>query len=183
MRNPNYPTSRKTFGYRSQSLTAAAAAGSLGKKLSTNDAASVIRLLKSADPQAREKAIQTLAKYGQKEIIPHIARCLRDPDIKIRVEACRALGDMRAHNCKSKLYDALQDKDPYVVCAAAGALSRMGDKQGLEPIAKLVIKNGTYRSEAIRTLNLLTGQDFRANEHGIKEAIRWIKFNKSRFFK
>jgi len=166
----------------SRTLSAAAAVGSLGKRLSCVEALKVISLLKCGDPQVRENAINTLSKCGGPDTIIHIARCLLDANIKVRIEACRALGEMRAHNAKAKLYDAVNDRNPLVVCAAASALAHMGDKQGLPFVAKLIFVEGRHRSEAIHALNQITGHDFRSNEQGIKEARNWIRRKKNDIF-
>ena len=178
----HYRTIASRGSGNNRTLAAAAAAGSLGKRLSSIEALKVIRLLKSGDPKVREGAINTLCRYGSRDNIPHIARCLKDTDIRVRIEACRALGQMRAHNIKAKLYDAVIDRNPYVICAAAAALARMGDKHGLSHVAKLVFMEGRHRSEAIRTLNQITGHTFRANESGIKEARNWILRQKDHIF-
>jgi HEAT repeat protein len=180
MQNQN---SRRGPGGAARTLSGAAALGSLGKRMSSFDALKVIQLLRSGDPQLRENAINTLSRYGGRDTIIHIARCLHDANIKVRIEACRALGEMRAHNVKAKLYDAVHDKNPLVVCAAASALVRMGDKHGLPAVAKLVFIEGQHRCEAIRTLNKITGHDFRANESGVKEARKWIRRKKDEIFK
>lgn len=182
MRHSHSNHSRHGIGGAGRALSGAAALGGLGKRLSSVDALKIIRLLRSGDPEMRQNAINTLARYGGRDTIIHIARCLHDANIKVRVEACNALGEMRAHDSKAKLYDALGDKDPFVVCAAASALVCMGDKQGLPAVARLVFSDGPHRSEAIRTLNKLTRQDFRANERGIKDARKWIRRKKDEIF-
>ena len=183
MRESSYQNPNRGFRGHSQTLSAVAALGSLGKRLNSIEALKVIRLLKSGDPEVRRNAINTLSKHGGPDTIIHIARCLRDASLNVRVEACRALGEMRAHSAKSKLYDAVNDRDPFVVCAAAAALARMGDKQGLPFVCKLIFIEGRHRPEAIRALNQIAGHDFRANEHGTKEARNWIRRNKDKIFK
>jgi len=82
MREQNYRTPLAKSGSHSQTLVAAAAAGALGKGLSIPEAMKVIGLLKCGDPKVREEAVNTLARYGGRQYISCIARCLRDSDIK-----------------------------------------------------------------------------------------------------
>lgn len=183
MRESHNQNLNRGQGVQSRTLSAAAALGSLGRRLSSFEALKVIRLLKSGNPEVRENAINTLYKHGGPDTVIHIARCLLDANIKVRIEACRALGEMRAHSAKAKLYDAVEDRNHLVVCAAASALSRMGDKHGLPAVCKLIFIEGRHRSDAIRALNMITGHDFRANEYGIKEARNWIRRKKDQIFK
>ncbi len=175
MREPAERTRPNRLGHRNQALVAAAAAGALGQKLGPSEAAKVIGLLRSADPQIREDAMCTLARYGGRQYVGYITKCLNDSDIRVRVEACRTLGEMRAHVAKGDLYDALQDNNAYVRCAAAEALARMGDKSGTLVVARLICITGPHQIEAVRTYNLITGRRFNPTDRGVKEAADWIR--------
>ena len=179
MRENRYRTNLNGNGQRSTTLTAAAAAEALGKRLSNIEAVKVAGLLKGTDPAVRQRAVSTLGRLGGKDTVPFIAHALNDSDIHVRIEACNALGLRRAHAAKSKLYDAIHDRNALVRCAAAVALACMGDKYGLPSVAKLVCLKGRHQIDAVRALNKITRHDFRINQGGIAEAIRWIKAQRS----
>jgi len=157
---------------RERTLTAAAASG-LGRHSST-DIFKLINLLNSRDPLMRVGAIKNLAAVRGEEAIAAIARCLKDPYPQVRLVACKTLGRLRAHMVKNRLYDALNDRDPRVCCAAAGALGQMGDKFGLPFVLKL-LKEDDYCLDALRALNAITGQKFAVSTSGLKEALNWVK--------
>ena len=175
MRENKYRENLNGSGQRSATLTAAAAAGALGKRLSSVEAVKVAGLLKGRDPAVRQRAVSTLGRLGGKDAVHFITQALNDSDIQVRIEACNVLGLRRAHAAKSKLYDAVHDRNASVRCAAAAALACMGDKYGLPSVAKLVCLKGRHQIDAVRALNKITGHHFRVNQSGTAEAIRWIK--------
>ena len=161
-----------------QTLSGAAAATVLGRSNSVVDIVRISRTLNSSDPTMRQETINNLTQIGGREAAMAVARCLRDPYPSVRSAACKALGNMRAHTAKAQLYDALHDKDPVVCCSAAGALAVMGDKAGLPQIVKIICTRGKHQLQALRSLNIITKQDFRINPRGLEDAIRWIKAKK-----
>ena len=177
MRDNHSTTLPVRQAFKSDAFAAAAAAGALGRKLDTREAVKIVALLKSGDPATREKAYQTLARYGGRDYVGYIVRGLNDPDIRIRVETCRLLGDLRAHAVKRQLYDAVVDRNAYVRCAAAEALAKMGDKYGLPYVARLVCISGKHQIEALRSYNFITGRKFKLGESGVNDAVKWIRHN------
>ncbi|MBN2212571.1 MAG: HEAT repeat domain-containing protein [Sedimentisphaerales bacterium] len=163
-----------------QNLMGAAAAAALAQTGQAPSMGKLIGLLSHSDPCVREGAVKNIAKIRGPDGILAIGRSLADRDPRVRVAACRALGMLRAHQTKSKLYDAVVDKDAEVRCAAAEALGRMGDKYGLPYVAKLVCLRGDHQYAALRALNVLTGNDFRCNDHGLGKAIAWVRREKDR---
>ncbi|MBN1765124.1 MAG: HEAT repeat domain-containing protein [Sedimentisphaerales bacterium] len=168
--------------YRREALSGLAAAAALGKRASVADVLKVSSMLSSADPKVRVSTIKNLANLGGKDAVAAISRCLQDKDPTVRTAACEAIGHLRAHSAKTELYDALHDKEALVRCGAATALAMMGDKSGLKEVKRLVCVNGRHQWAALRSLNAITGKDFRINDHGLNEAIRWIRA-RNRFFK
>ena len=61
-------------------------------------------------------------------------------------------------------------------------ITELIDKIGLPLVKKLVCRSGRHRWQALRSLNLITGQSFRINEPDLKEAISWIKSQRKRFW-
>ena len=166
-------------------LGRAAVAMALGKRTDAAEIIKITRLLNNCDPVVRQDTIKKLAQIRGPDAILAISRCLRDSDPQVRATACKTLGRMRAQSAKAQLYDALHDSNDLVCCSAAEALAKMGDNIGLTQIKKLVCTSDRYRWQALRTLNILTNNDFRINEQGLKEAIQWIKAvkpKKKRFF-
>lgn len=165
---------------RRQTLNGAAAAAALAGAGKAPDVSKMMSLLHSHDPYVREGAIKSLAATHNRDAMAVIARCMRDSDIQVRAAACRAIGLLRGHEYKGQLYDAVMDKNPKMRCAAAEALGHMGDKYGLSFIAKLVCTHGDHQIDAIRSLNAIAGKEFRCNQAGLEDAIRWIKSQKNR---
>ena len=147
---------------------------SSGKRIDNNDAATVIRFLKHNDPLIRQDALKVLARFPNPMTHPFIGRCLTDTSLFVRVEACLAIGRLKIHKLKGKLYDILLSKNPLVICAAATALAQMGDKKGLAYVAKLVCIRGKHQIEAVKTLNIVATKRFSLTQSGVKEATRWI---------
>jgi hypothetical protein len=163
---------------RRQALITAAANTLLGKHPQGPETFRVIQLLKHTDPAVREDAIRSLAKIGGADAASFIARCLDDLDANVRIAACLALGQMRAHGAKSNLYDVLTDRNAYVRCAGATALACMGDKYGLPAVVKLVCLKGRHQMEALRSFNQITAKTFPLTQSGLQEAIHWIDTHK-----
>ncbi len=168
---------------RQKQLSGVAAAALLSKNGSGADISRMSRMLHNDDPMVREGTIRSMAKMGSRQAVGAMLHCLRDRDPRVRTATCIALGQLRAHQAKTQLYDALYDKDPNVCCAAAGALASMGDKIGLPQVAKLLRTTGKHQWQALRSLNQITGQTFRINEHGLKDAICWINAKRKIFKK
>lgn len=165
---------------RQQSLAGAAAAALTGRSR-TCDILNVASLLKSRDPLTRQGAIKNLVTMGGPQAMHAIARALYDANPKVRITACKALGNMRAHPAKSQLLDTLNDRDPVVTCAAAEALCTMGDKAGLLHVARMVRSQSTHTWRALRILNQLTNSHFSIDDAGLAHARSWIKQNGRRF--
>jgi len=150
---------------------------SIGRRMENSDALTIVRFLKHNDPTIRQEALKVLARFSNQITHPYIGKGLTDTNLFVRIEACRAIGRLKIHTLKEKLYDLLLTKSPLVVCAAAMALAQMGDKKGLSPVAKLVCIRGKHQVEAVNTLNYLTNKRFGLTAVGINEAIKWIAAN------
>jgi HEAT repeat protein len=138
-------------------------------------------MLNDADPMVREGAVQSLVEVGGRDCIARISRMVEDVSPAVRVAVCKALGLLRAHSSKEALYDCLEDRDWKVQCAAAWALSVMGDQVGADVVYELLQQKGEQQYYALRTLNEITGQRFTVNSEGVKSARRWYKMRKRLF--
>ena len=167
---------------RKKTLAAAAASSAVSSESKNMSILRLMTLLSNSDPVVRQRAIGTLGKIRGWDAVTAIIRCLKDPIDTVRITACQTLGQMRAHDAKKSLYDLINDEDQQIQCCAAESLALMGDKYGLPRIKKLVIKKGDHQLNALRCLNQLTGRQFRLNDQGLKEAIRWLKPPKRSFF-
>ncbi|MBN1846692.1 MAG: HEAT repeat domain-containing protein [Sedimentisphaerales bacterium] len=158
-----------------EALTASAAAAVQARRANRTDLVRMARMLYHADPVVRADTVKNLTSVGTRDAIPYICQVLNDRDYRVRSEACLALGHLRAIPAKAKLYDALNDPNPQVQCAAALALARMGDKYGFPQVARLVCAGGAHQILALQALCQITGQKFSRNPRGLKEAIRWLR--------
>ena len=174
----NSEAARSTSYSRSLSAAAAAAAVGITSRDRKADVMNIgSRLLNNSNPEVRKDAIKSLARIGGSNATFFIAKKINDLDPYVRAVACEALGCMRAHCEKNLLYDALLDRKVCVRCAAANALSYMGDKHGLAHIAKLLKIKGVHQLECLRSFNTITRSKNPLNKKGIEDALRWIKRN------
>jgi len=74
-----------------------------------------------------------------------VEQALTDPDPKVRASAARALGPMEAISSEPKLKALLNDKEPFVVLAAAHSLFLLGDRGEVYDIDYEVL-NGERKS-------------------------------------
>ena len=74
-----------------------------------------------------------------------VEQALTDPDPKVRAAAARALGPMEAVSSEPKLKALLNDKEPFVVLAAAHSLFLLGDRGEVYDIDYEVL-NGERKS-------------------------------------
>jgi HEAT repeat protein len=90
-----------------------------------------------------------------------IAAMLRDSNVQVRLQACRALGTVgkEAKPVQSKLIDALSDKEPAVQFMAVQALVALGDRG---PGLQMVLKELGDRKDADPFVRLMAQQ---ANEY------------------
>lgn len=68
-----------------------------------------------------------------------IESALQDKDYSVRQAACTALGQMKSRQSIPKLHEALNDKIPEVVFAAAKALYDLGDPTGREVLIAVLL--------------------------------------------
>ena len=161
---------------------AAASMVALKGSTTAGEMAKVVGLLTHADPIVRQGALRTLATVRGLEAMRAITGRLNDKAGQVRATACEILGHMRAHQAKTQLYDALNDTDPIVVCYAAEALGKMGDRVGLPNVKKLLFKRGNHQRLALKCINFLEGKQYELSEKGLKKALNQSTPPKKRRF-
>lgn len=94
----------------------------------------------------RTNAVHALRILVHNSRAQHMAdQALTDPDPKVRASAARALGPMEAASSQPKLKALLNDKEPFVVLAAAHSLFLLGDRGEVYAIDYEVL-NGERKS-------------------------------------
>jgi HEAT repeat protein len=99
----------------------------------------LIEALGDEDGLVRQRARLQLEHFGQ-ESIPALRGALKSPNVHIRWEAVRALGEIRDPKTAAALVDMLRDEDTGVRWGAMESLSRMG-RNCLYPLLESFIKN------------------------------------------
>lgn len=89
------------------------------------------------------KRVQDVAAMGimrpQPKAVALVESAFGDKDYSVRQAACVALEQMKSRQSIPKLHDALNDKAPEVVFAAAKALYAMGDPTGREVLVAVLL--------------------------------------------
>lgn len=78
--------------------------------------------LQSSGSGERWTAVQALGQTKDPAVAEHLVPVLRDPDLFVRMAACRVLGELRAVRAIPALIDALEDAEPSVREQAIAAL-------------------------------------------------------------
>lgn len=107
--------------------------------------------LSHQDPEVRSKALKIIGAVGdglQDSDIPRVAGLLSDPVWFVRLQAARALGNMRREETIDKLGDALLDSNWQVRNAAAMALTKFGNRSLHVFLGTLLYKD-RYAKESI----------------------------------
>src|SRR5258705_5175646 len=107
------------------------------KKAAKMDLWNTLRL-KSKDPAARCKAIESLAARGHARAIEMIVKTLADEDAHVRRAAVKLLESIPDEQSVEALMFAAQDASGEVREAAATALGQMRDPQATGPLAYLL---------------------------------------------
>lgn len=118
--------------------------------------------LADASAAVRSRACLALGRIGLLEVAdPFTADLERlladDPDQSVRAMAAFALGEAEEHEAAPALRQALKDVSPAVRAAAAEALTKIGDEESMELLARMI---GDDRSADVRRIVLLTSWRF-----------------------
>jgi HEAT repeat protein len=100
-------------------------------------------LAEAVDDTNPAKRVQSALAMGELRPEPKpvamLEGLLNDKDYGARQAACAALGEMKSKSSIPKLQEALEDKAPEVVFAAARALFEMGDPSGRAVLAAILV--------------------------------------------
>jgi HEAT repeat protein len=121
-----------------------AAATALAQPVAPSDVARAYDLLTQAmqdtNPARRLQSVLAMGELRpEAKPVAMVEGLLADKDYGTRQAACAALGEMKSKASIPKLRDALDDKAPEVVFAAARALFEMGDPSGRAVLAAMLI--------------------------------------------
>jgi len=128
-------------------LLVAVAAGASASEVPTDRAWLILQEgLTSKRAAKRTDAVHALRLIVHNSRAQDMAeQALTDPDPKVRAAAARALGPMEAVSSKPRLKELLNDKEPFVVLAAAHSLFLLGDRGEVYDIDYEVL-NGERKS-------------------------------------
>lgn len=86
--------------------------------------------------EVQAEAVKAAASMGE-SIVPSLLPCLKDQRWKVREQAAKALGELRAVQAVESLMVACRDRDGAVKSAAAEALGKIGDSKAVPTLVKL----------------------------------------------
>lgn len=111
-------------------------------------------LMPSLKYRGRIFAIDLVGEMGCENAVPSLMKLLQDGLSNVRQASIRALGRMKIYDSRSAIVGALEDGEGHLRREAAAALSRIGGKESVDPLLKL-LKNEPYDDvleEAVRAL-------------------------------
>lgn len=135
-------------------VVAAEALGQIGSRAATP---ALILSLGDDSIWVRRASVVALGQIGDEEAIPPLMNRLLDPPNsewpeELRDAIAQALGAIGERALQTVMH-ALDDPDPWVSCAAAKALGKIGDPQAIAPLAALTKqKHSMVRSFATQAL-------------------------------
>lgn len=122
---------------------------------------SVAPFLENNDPLVRSYSARTLGKLACKGPGATLTALLNDPDLRVSVNAARALGDLKDGNAVRPLATVLtKHPSPHARATAAEALGKIDEKDGKDALMQgLLDKSAMVRIQSIRALALVLGQE------------------------
>ncbi|RKY11745.1 MAG: hypothetical protein DRP65_03370 [Planctomycetota bacterium] len=112
--------------------------------------------LADENPFVRERAIKVVSEADIKQLMPTVAKLLKDEVVEVRFAAAEAIGDVRYTAAEYGLGGLLRDRDDNIKLAAAYALTRLG-KGNYSSIIRNSAKSKeqTLRANAVMLLGKL----------------------------
>lgn len=111
---------------------------------------SLLRALRSNDPELVMFATNVLGRTRDPAAVPHLVALLEHPDANVAQAAIDALAQLRATMAVGSLVKAL-DRDPWLRFSAVAALGEIGDPQAVGPLVGL-LEDETIRLGVIEAL-------------------------------
>jgi HEAT repeat protein len=100
-----------------------------------------VNALESKNPKTRNNACFMLATLGDKRAVKPLINMLKDPDVTVRITACKSLGKLdKKHpsirgSIRESLRKLLEDKEGMIRENAALVLGEFGNETELLPLA------------------------------------------------
>ncbi len=136
-----------------------------GQVLIDNAWKTLDRGLQDANPAKRVQAVTAMGiMRPHPKSVALVESAFDDKDYSVRQAACGALAQMKSRQSIPKLHDALNDKSPEVVFAAAKALYDLGDPTGREVLIAVLLGDQADSSNFFRS----SLHDMRAKMHDPK---------------
>jgi HEAT repeat protein len=121
--------------------------------------------LHDSNPAKRVQAVNAMGiMRPQPKSVGLVESAFEDKDYSVRQAACGALGQMKSRASMPKLREALNDKAPEVVFAAAKALYDLGDPTGREVLTAVLLGDQADTSGFFKS----SMHDMRAKMHDTK---------------
>ncbi len=136
---------------------------------------STIALAGSPDALVRQRAVDVLAKIGTMPARKALLGLLKDEDPDVRGHAIGAAAALRMQESGYLLRMLLSDPEEGIALRAAGALGRVGDRDGLPLVRKHLTHEGPHTRLAAQVLGEIVGHRFAANAEGVKSARRYLE--------
>lgn len=123
-------------------------------------AGSLVKQYLARSPEGGDDPLKELAQIGG-PAVPFVSPLLRHPDWRVRREAVKALGKIRAPGLAAMAEPLLHDRCWIVRTAAVAALGRIHDRRSVGPLARALRDPSPHvRSEVA----LILGYDFREED-------------------
>lgn len=149
--------------------------------LGTTDSEKAIDALKRRGLRIRSelvrvRVIETLAAIGREDCVDTMLDGLRDKAIVVRVRTADLLGDLRIEKAVGELVRiAYKDKAWQARSASIQALAKIGDRNAIEPLIRLVGNTeGKVLDDVLAALEEMTGKNFGDNHLAWRD---WYKQN------
>lgn len=138
--------------------------------------------------QVRRAAAEALGAYSKKNkalddagrarVIELLGALIGDSEFVVRTNAADALGRVNHADCVPLLVGALDDSAWQVQAASIQGLSKIRDKQAIEPLIALLKIEGRLQDDSSRALKAITTMDFGMNADSWE---KWWVRTKDRF--
>lgn len=125
----------------------------------------------------RAKAVKALSLLPGSADAEKMAKdALKDEKYSVRVAAATALGSMRAVGAKTELENALEDKEPAVVLAAANSLLQLKDNAGYDVYFEVLTGNMRTNKGLIKEQLRQLQNKKKMAELGVEEGLGFLPF-------
>lgn len=128
----------------------------------------------AATPGIRARAVQAIARSDSRDARSALVARLRDDEPSVREQAIDIVGARQIRKAFGQLESLLDHPSPNIALRAAAALGQMGDRQGLQLVARLLKGSGVEARLAAKALGRIVGHNFPANKEGIAAAQRYL---------